>query len=371
LFKTQRWKDWPQKKKAPLVEKTQTSPSQTPTTKRKRSKAPRVDAIAKEALSNGTVVNLTGLPIPNEAVAVLCKRFGFVETSKFDPLGSKTDCVDTMAKLSRATSRKKKQLKDGEDDDDYGDTVEIIPKCLRRKKNSAPYTCGDKVVDELKDELIKEVEHLNPPTPKSNLSPDERRGLKWIKQHTDPVKGKLRVVQADKGGAIIIATKRYIRELEQDKLLDEARYENLGTSDPTDAAQKSLLNLWRKGEDDGHVSREESKEVVGLCEKKVNKRGITNQQPSTLSVFKPGTPYFYGLLKIHKLKPEQLVPGVKVPIRLVTNLREAVTTRSDKFLNWKYLKPLQNEFCKDIVQDSTEVLQWLESVNNNKQKSPN
>ena len=28
---------------------------------------------------------------------------------------------------------------------------------------------------------------------------------------------------------------------------------------------------------------------------------------------------FYGLLKIHKLKPEQLVPGVKVPIRLVTN----------------------------------------------------
>ena len=79
------------------------------------------------------------------------------------------------------------------------------------------------------------------------------------------------------GGAIIIATKRYIRELEQDKLLDEARYENLGISNPTDAAQKSLLNLWRKGEDDGHLSREESKEVVGLCEKKVNKRGITNQ----------------------------------------------------------------------------------------------
>ena len=90
-------------------------------------------------------------------------------------------------------------MKYGEEDDDYGETVEIIPKCLRRKKNSVPYTCGDKVVDELKEELIKEVEHLNPPTPKSNLSIDERRGLKWIKQHTDPVKGKLRVVQADKG----------------------------------------------------------------------------------------------------------------------------------------------------------------------------
>ena len=92
-----------------------------------------------------------------------------------------------------------------------------------------------------------------------------------------------------------------------------------------------------------------SKEVVGLCEKKVLQTNTSRIQ-TWHSVF-------YGLLKIHKLKPEQLVPGVKVPIRLVTNLREAVTTRSDKFLNWKYLKPLQNEFCKDIVQDSTEVLQ--------------
>ena len=104
-----------------------------------------------------------------------------------------------------------------------------------------------------------------------------------------------------------------------------------------------------------------------MTEKKTTQRSrLRTQQPSTLSVFKPGTPYFYGLLKIHKLKPEQLVPGVKVPIRLVTNLREAVTTRSDKYINWKYLKPLQDEFCKDIVQDSTEVLQWLEGVNTNR-----
>ena len=83
-------------------------------------------------------------------------------------------------------------------------------------------------------------------------------------------------------------------------------------------------------------------------------------------IYKSGTPYFYGLLKIHKLKPEELIPGVIVPIRLVTNLREAVTTRSDKFLNHKFLKPLQDDFCNDVVQDSTEVLQWLEELNKKK-----
>ena len=147
-------------------------------------------------------------------------------------------------------------------------------------------------------------------------------------------------------------------------MLDSSRYINLGSSDPSGAAQSKLLNLWRKGEDEGLVSRDVCKEVVGLTEKKIDDKGhVTIQRPSTFSVYKPGVPYFYGLLKIHKLKPEQLVPGVKVPIRLVTNLREAVTTRSDKFINWKYLKPLQDSFCKDVVQDSTEVLQWLEDMN--------
>ena len=30
-----------------------------------------------------------------------------------------------------------------------------------------------------------------------------------------------------------------------------------------------------------------------------------------------------------------------------------------KFLNWKYLKPLQDEFCVDLVKDSSEALRWL------------
>ena len=73
---------------------------------------------ASEALKNGTVVNLTGLPIPDEVIAVLCQRIGFVQTGRNDSLELRTDCMATMAKLSRATARKLKKLNDGEDDDE-------------------------------------------------------------------------------------------------------------------------------------------------------------------------------------------------------------------------------------------------------------
>ena len=55
----------------------------------------------------------------------------------------------------------------------------------------------------------------------------------------------------------------------------------------------------------------------------------TNAQ-STNPVYKPGKPYFYPILKIHKIKKGELKP----PIRLITALQESVTKRSD-FLCWR------------------------------------
>ena len=93
--------------------------------------------------------------------------------------------------------------------------------------------------------------------------------------------------------------------------------------------------------------------------------GLTEKfRPSTASVFKPGVPYFYPLLKVHKLRPEELKFGCHTPIRLVANLSDSATSRSDKFLAWNYLKPLQDVFCKDLLGDSTQLLKWLEGHNN-------
>ena len=52
--------------------------------------------------------------------------------------------------------------------------------------------------------------------PKSNLSKEEQDGLKWLKEMT--VKDKLSVVQADKGGAILIVTPDLLKKKVLEKL---------------------------------------------------------------------------------------------------------------------------------------------------------
>ena len=84
---------------------------------------------------------------------------------------------------------------------------------------------------------------------------------------------------------------------------------------------------------------------------------------STHPRFKPGVPYFYPMLKIHKVRKEELVPGVKPPVRLVTSLRDGVAKSSDVYIADKYLKTLEEEYCKDLLQDTSSALRWLDQAN--------
>ena len=61
------------------------------------------------------------------------------------------------------------------------------------------------------------------------------------------------------------------------------------------------------------MSETEAKEVVGIT---------LEGNKSTASRFKYGRTYFVPSLKIHKLKPEELLPGAEVPIRLITCLQD-------------------------------------------------
>ena len=81
--------------------------------------------------------------------------------------------------------------------------------------------------------------------------------------------------------------------------------------------------------------------------------------------FKPGVAYCYPMLKIHKLRKEQLVPGVEPPARLVTSLREGIAKRSDVFIADRYLKALERDFCKDLLVDSSDALRWLDAADRN------
>jgi len=68
------------------------------------------------------------------------------------------------------------------------------------------------------------------------------------------------------------------------------------------------------------------------------------------------------MLKIHKLSPNQLIPGVKPPARLVTALQEGISKRSDVFLAKCFLKDLETHYCMDLLQDTNSALRWLNRV---------
>ena len=83
---------------------------------------------------------------------------------------------------------------------------------------------------------------------------------------------------------------------------------------------------------------------------------------STADIFKPGTPYGYPLLKVHKLSNEELRNKTIPPSRFVTDLSTGVSSRGDKFLIWKWLGPLAREYASDLVRDSTQALQILDNL---------
>ena len=162
---------------------------------------------------------------------------------------------------------------------------------------------------------------------------------------------KICICQADKGGSTLIVPPSLLQQKIEEKVMDPNIYVQLDKNPSQDCYNK-LIDLWRYAKANNFVSVQEAKEIVGITEK---------NNKSTASRFKPGRTYFVPSLKIHKLKPEELVPGVDIPARLITCLQQGVTKRSDVYLVEKWLKSLERDYCEDLVTDTTDTLIWLEN----------
>ena len=68
------------------------------------------------------------------------------------------------------------------------------------------------------------------------------------------------------------------------------------------------------------------------------------------------------MLKIHKLKREEVTVGADPPARLVTALQEGITKRSDVFLAKSYIQQLEKDFCNDLLKDTNGALLWLDDI---------
>ena len=218
------------------------------------------------------------------------------------------------------------------------ESPEPVPPKLRQPRYSSYTSTSDRIVHETVERMKTELDinlQNDQPKKQSNLSKDELKGLKWLERRV--ADGKIAITKADKGGATIIVRPEILRKISFEKLNNPSLYKKLD-SDPTKELHKELVNLWIDGKSKGLVAAKTAKSIMGISnEIKGDKSGPTNAQ-STLPHFKPGKPYFYPSLRIHKVKIEDLKRGSEPPGRLITALQEGVTRRSDVYLADTFLQ---------------------------------
>ncbi|KAL5251597.1 hypothetical protein ACHWQZ_G017089 [Mnemiopsis leidyi] len=327
--------------------------------KKCNNKQRRTKRDAKRALDNHSVVILVDEDIPLGAVALLGKGLGFVPTSKVDKHKLR---LDMKLLTNKIISQSNRNIAKNAQPFTHSESPEPVPPKLRQPRYTSHTSTSDRVVNETVERIKTELDinlQEDQPMKLSNLSKDELKGLKWLERRV--VDGKIAITKADKGGATVIIRPELLRKITFDKLSNPLLYKKLD-SDPTKTLHKELVDLWVDGKMKGLVSGKTAKSTMGISDQvKADGSGPTNAQ-STLPHYKPGKPYFYPSLKIHKIKVEDLKPGVEPPGRLITALQEGVSRRSDVYLADTYLRSLEREFCEDLLIDSGDALNWLEST---------
>ena len=322
-----KWKYWPSKSK---IKK------KVPNNERKKRK---ILTLSKKVLEQKQVINLTDLDIPPESVVVLSKGLGFVPTpKKIDVEELRLDARQFTNKLALRSINKTRE----------STYTQILPSKLKQTnyKIVKPPT-NDTVTNSLVTSITNKVDNIKSKSKtdrNSNLSKLEMEGLEWLQQKTLDM--EIIVDSADKGGAILIYSPSLAEKKISEKVTDKKLYKCLN-KDPSEDIYNNLLDAWKDGKMNKFVSKEEASKVVGLTE---------GNGKSTSSIFKAGETYFNPSLKIHKMKIEDIKPGCDPPARIITCLQDGITSRSDIYIAEKWLKPLQKDFCLDIVQDSMDVL---------------
>ena len=233
-------------------------------------------------------------------------------------------------------------------------TKSTVPPRLARKKYTAAPPTEETGVNNIVNNIVEEhngrLQFESQSKRKKNITKDEQNGLQWLMKETQA--SNIAVVKADKGGAILIVDPNLLETTVQEKLDNQDIYTKID-KDPTEDLTEELFQCWLIGKSSHFVTSSAASRVMGVT---------NNNNKSTLSHFKPGTSYYYPMLKIHKLSKDELVPGVCPPARLVTALQEGISKRSDVFIADRFLKDLEQDYCEDLMKDTTAALIWLDSV---------
>ena len=302
---------------------------------------------AKKAIDSGSVVVLVEKDVPEGAISVLGKGLNFTPTPTLNVKEEQLDmrlATNNILRTANISPENQTNIKSS------------IPSKLSRKVYAASYPAEEAAINNLTNKIAEDhndrLQFEEQPSKKMNITKDEVEGLQWLTKETR--EGNIAVVKADKGGALLIVTPELLEESVREKLENPDLYQKLD-NDPTQMLHNELFDIWVTGKRKGFVTPFEAHKVMGVTE---------SNNKSTSPHLKPGTSYFYPMLKIHKLNKVDLKPGVKPPARLVTALQDGISKRSDVFTADRFLKELEADYCKDLLKDTNNALSWLNMVDN-------
>jgi len=282
-----------------------------------------------------------------------------------------TNSIINSSRRSSISSNSSTEHPSDLSDDQQSTSSEFrLPSKLRKKNYNLPTPSEDRAVNDIVQSMESELDQIlqasgprKPKPKKENLIPIEQRGLKWLEKMV--ADGEIAITPADKGGSILIVDPTLLRKKTLQKLENPQLYQKLD-SDPLHALHAELFDTWVEGKKRGFITPEEAKSVMGISDNTSKSGTGPTNRPSTAPHHKPGKSYFYPSLKVHKLKRDQLIPGVEPPVRLITALQEGISKKSDVFVATKYLRPLEKDFCQDLLSDTTDALVWLDQIDQNK-----
>ena len=339
-----KWSNWPQKcvTEANLTQKDSKLMNYKKRGNRKRRKTERD---ANKALNNNSVIIMINEDVPRGAIALLGKGLNFIPTPMVCPRQEQLDMRLVQNQILRTSNK--------------SDVCTVHPSCVPSSLfrtyygNQSP--ADDNAVNTITGNMVnnhnvKLQKQQKDKKYKKNITKDEENGLRWLVKKTSA--GEIAVVKADKGGAILIVYPSLLRQKVVEKLENEELYKKF-TKDPSDKLHTKLFNLWLDGKFNGYVSSQEARAVMGVTD---------NNNKSTSPHFKPGISYFYPMLKIHKLRKEEVTAGANPPARLVTALQEGISKRSDVFLAKTLIQDLERDFCNDLLKDTNGALLWLDDI---------
>ena len=213
------------------------------------------------------------------------------------------------------------------------------------------------LLEEVKTKLYGWIANHTTANLKSNLTPFELRGRKWV---LDNLKNeKIFVTKADKGGSTLIMNFADVKAAIENELFNINKFSLLERSagDQLSHVKEEVKSLTMHLEQRKLISARDKTLITGLNENNNHKRAPEYQ---------PEPPYAYPLFKIHKLSKTDIDNKKVPPSRLVHASKYGPLYRMEKWCS-PFLTKISRAFCKDeFILDTGDLIKSLENLNGSK-----